>query len=364
MSEFEQFQNEEVAAAPEQAPVAPVESQSQGEYTRIIGLDVANSTLKIWTDELNLKYVNTIRQINDAGLVYSFKTDYQMYVYDKAVYEVGVVSAAGSGGRGISRYGSEQYKIEALIGITACLKELPNLSNHEVLRVVTGVPSSLAKNQKIIAQIKQMLTGVHEVKSVTWEDVKPITFEIREVIVVPQPLGTMYDYVYDPKADALNEKLLDQRAIVIDIGWGTTDIAILETARVRSTFSFDIGTSDYISDLQEDVNSNVPEASIFSLSPHELDLSLLESPVVETPFGQYDLSAYVEKHCKSQAKRVYQEVMGLGLEFNKFYKIILTGGGSLLYEKYLREFFNDPRLVIQSNAVMANCRGFWLLGNY
>ena len=41
-----------------------------GDITRIIGLDVANSTLKIWTNELNLKYVNTIRQINDAGLVY------------------------------------------------------------------------------------------------------------------------------------------------------------------------------------------------------------------------------------------------------------------------------------------------------
>lgn len=340
------------------------EDNSSSEFTRIVGLDVANSTLKIWTDELNLKYVNTIRQINDAGLVYSFKTDYQMYVYDKAVYEVGVVSAAGSGGRGMSRYGSEQYKTEALIGITSCLKEIPDLAEHEVLRVVTGVPSSLAKNQKIITQIKDMLTGVHEVKSVTWDSVRPITFEIREVIVVPQPLGTMYDYVYDPEADALNEKLLDQRAIVIDIGWGTTDIAILETARVRSTFSFDIGTSDYISDLQEDVNGNMPEASIFSLAPHELDLCLLESPVVETPFGEFDLSAYVEKHRKNQAKRVYQEVMGLGLEFNKFYKIILTGGGALLYEKYLREFFDDPRLLIQENAVMANCRGFWLLGNY
>ena len=108
----------------------------------------------------------------------------------------------------------------------------------------------------------------------------------------------------------------------------------------------------------------MPEASIFSLAPHELDEALLESPIVETPFGEFDLSAYVEKHCKNQAKRVYQEVMGLGLEFNKFYKIILTGGGSLLYEKYLREFFNDPRLLIQDNAVMANCRGFWLLGNY
>ena len=149
MSEFEQINEAGVVEE------APVQAAPQGEFTRIIGLDVANSTLKIWTDELNLKYVNTIRQINDAGLVYSFKTDYQMYVYDKAVYEVGVVSAAGSGGRGISRYGSEQYKIEALIGIASCLKEIPNLSDHEVLRVVTGVPSSLAKNQKIITQIKQ-----------------------------------------------------------------------------------------------------------------------------------------------------------------------------------------------------------------
>ena len=259
---------------------------------------------------------------------------------------------------------SEDFKIEALIGITACLKELPNFMDHEVLRIVTGVPSNLAKNQKIINQIKQLLLGIHEVKSVTWDSVRPITFEIREVIVVPQPLGTMYDYVYDPEMDTLNEKLLNQRAIVIDIGWGTTDIAILETARVRSTFSFNIGTSDYISDLQEDVNNNMPEASIFSLSPHELDEALLESPIVETPFGEFDLSEYIDKWKKYEARRVYQEVMGIGLEFNKFYKIILTGGGSLLYENYLRELFDDPRVIIQDNAVMANSRGFWLLGNY
>ena len=77
----------------------------------------------------------------------------------------------------------------------------------------------------------------------------------------------------------------------------------------------------------------MPEASIFSLSAHELDLCLLDSSVVETPFGEFDLSSYSEKHKKNQAKRVYQEVMGLGLEFNKFYKIILTGGGALLYEE-------------------------------
>ncbi len=331
---------------------------------RVIGLDVANSTLKVWTDELNIKYVNTIKEINDAGLVYSFKADYQMFVYNKKIYEVGLTSATGSGGRVVSRYGSDEYITEALIAIASCLKELGDKGQNQVLRIVTGVPSSLAKNEKITSLIKEKLMGHHDIKAVTFESVLPVEFDVCEVIVVPQPLGTMYDYVYDDDADELNEKLLDQRAIVVDIGWGTTDIAILENARVRSTFSFDIGTSDYISILQEDVNNNIPDANIFSLSPHELDFKLLESNVVETPFGKFDLSEFAEKHKREQAKHVYQEIMGLGLEFNKFYKIVLTGGGSLLYEKYLKEYFDDPRLLIKENAVMSNCKGFWLLGNY
>ncbi len=339
-------------------------TKEKSEISRIIGLDVANSTLKVWTDELNIKYVNTIKEVNDAGLVYSFKADYQMFVYQKKIYEVGLVSATGSGGRVISRYGSEEYTIEALIAVASCLKELGEKGKNQVLRIVTGVPSSLAKNSKITDLIKEKLIGKHEIKAVTFEDVMPIEFEVAEVIVVPQPLGTMYDYVYDDEAEELSEKLLDQRAIVVDIGWGTTDIAILENARVRSTFSFDIGTSDYISALQEDVNNNVPEANIFSLSPHELDFKLIESDVVETPFGRFDLSKFVSEHKKEQSKRVYQEIMGLGLEFNKFYKIILTGGGALLYEEYLKEYFDDPRILIKENAVMSNCKGFWLLGNY
>ena len=331
---------------------------------RIIGLDVANSTLKVWTDELNIKYVNTLKEINDAGLVYSFRADYQMFVYNKKIYEVGLTSATGSGARVVSRYGSEEYTIEALIAIASCLKELGEKGKNQVLRVVTGVPSSLAKNEKVTSLIKEKLIGHHEIKAVTFEDVMPLEFDIEEVIVVPQPLGTMYDYVYDDDADELNEKLLDQRAIVIDIGWGTTDIAILENARVRSTFSFDIGSSDYISSIQEDVNKKLPESNIFSLTPHELDFKLLESSIVETPFGKFDLSSFVDQHKREQAKHVYQEIMGLGLEFNKFYKIILTGGGSLLYQDYLKEFFDDPRLLIKENAVMSNCKGFWLLGNY
>lgn len=330
-------------------------------YTKIIGIDVANSTIKGWSDnDRSISYRNTVKEINDAGLVYSFKTDYQMFVYNKKVYEVGEISVMGSGGRGKARYNSESFQIEAVIGITSLL----DADTEHKIRVVTGVPSTLSKDKVMITELKDCLLGKHSVKSVKWDKVEDINFEVVEVIVVPQPLGTLYNFVYDPATKDFNQKYLSQRTLVCDIGWGTLDLAILETSRVRGTFGFEIGTSDYIADLQEEVNNKFPDANIYALNPHQFDMALLESPVVETPFGEYDLAALVLKHKELQARRIYTSIMGLGLEFIKFYRIILTGGGSLLYEKQLKALFNDPRVIVQNDAIMSNARGFYLLGQF
>ncbi|MGN0960689.1 MAG: hypothetical protein ACI4PF_00650 [Christensenellales bacterium] len=325
----------------------------------LVGIDVANSTIKVWADgDQKVYYRNTVKEIKDAGLVYSFKTDYHMYVLDNQVFEVGDISVAGNGARGNSRYGSKSFRVEAAIGIAHVMK--PGVRKR--LRVVTGVPSALAKNAKVLEDVKKSLLGEYKIKSVLWEKVEEIEFEIVDVIVVPQPLGTMYSYLFDPTTGKLNEKLITQKALVVDIGWGTTDIAILESGRVRSTFGFETGTSDFISSIQEAVNAEIPEANIQALNPHELDTKLLESPNVETPFGIFDLSKFVAQAKEEQAEKIYSETMGLGLEFSKFYKIIFTGGGSLLYSQHLIEKFNDPRLIIQEDAVMSNAHGFYLLG--
>jgi plasmid segregation protein ParM len=330
-------------------------------FQRVVGIDVANSTIKSWTDgDESMSYRNTVKVINDAGLVYSFKTDYQMFVFNKEVYEVGDIAVMGSGGRGKARYNSANFRTEAIIGITKML----GTSNGEKIRVVTGVPSSLSKNMAVIDEMKRSLVGTYDVKSVIWDKVETVAFEIVDVIVVPQPLGTIYSYVYDKASGTLDQKLLTQRVLVVDIGWGTTDLALLESSQVRGTFGFEIGASDYIAGVQEEANNKMPEANIFALNAHELDLALLQSPIVETPFGQFDLGAIAETHKRRQAENIYKSVMGVGLEYNKLNKIIMTGGGSLLYEKYLRELFNDPRLIIQENAVLSNAQGFYLLGKY
>jgi len=330
-------------------------------YQRVVGIDVANSTIKSWTDgDVSQVYRNTIKVINDAGLVYSFKTDYHMFVFNKEVYEVGDISVMGSGGRGKARYNSANFKIEALIGIAKILGPC----SGEKIRVVTGLPSTLSKNAAVIDEMKKGLVGVYDIKSVVWDKVETVAFEIVDVIVIPQPLGTIYNYVYDRKTNSLDQKLISQRLLVVDIGWGTTDLALLEYSQVRGTYGFEIGGSDYIAGVQEEANNKFPEANIFALNSHELDLALLESPIVETPFGKFDLGSICETHKKRQAENIYKHVMGVGLEYNKLNKIIITGGGALLYQKYLTELFNDPRLVIQKDAVTANANGFYLLGKF
>ena len=330
-------------------------------YDRIVGIDVANSTIKSWTDgNKSQVYRNTIKVINDAGLVYSFKTDYHMFVFNKEVYEVGDISVLGSGGRGKARYNSANFKTEAVIGVSKILEQANGLK----VRVVTGVPSALAKNTAVVEEMKRSLLGTYDVKSVVWDKVESINFEVVDVIVVPQPLGTIYNYVYDRQTGELNQALLKQRVLVIDIGWGTTDLAILESSQVRGTFGFEVGTSDCIAGTQEEANTKFPEANIYALNPHELDLALLQSYSVETPFGVFDLAPIIEKHKRLQAENIYKNVMGVGLDYNKFNKIIIAGGGALLYEKYLRELFNDPRLLIQEDAVLSNVYGFYLLGKF
>ena len=155
-------------------------SQYEGKpFSRVIGIDVANSTIKTWTDDnKHLEYRNTIKEVNDAGLVYSFKTDYQMFVYNKEVYEVGDITAMGSGGRGKARYNSASFKIEALIGIASILT--PGVKDK--LRVVTGLPSSLSKNNAVAEEIKRSLIGDYLIKSVKWDLIDDIAFVNNDML--------------------------------------------------------------------------------------------------------------------------------------------------------------------------------------
>lgn len=315
----------------------------------VIGLDIANSTIKGCSADKTINYKNTLKQIK-GNIAFSFKQN-DLYTYEGKVYEIGNPLADGSGGRTINRYGSEDFKIEAILAISQLV------SNGAQVRLVTAVPSSLSTNHVVMEVIEDQLVGSHRVKI----GQRTVKFEIEEVMVVSQPTGTLFDLLQNIDGSFKNKDLMQSTAFILDIGFGTTDMSVLYDGELRSSSGFDMGVSDYVLACQDAINTEYPTSNVYQVPRHELDNQLLTGTVT-TPFGEFDVNRITATERKDFANAVYQRVIGLGLQFNEFERIIVTGGGALLFDEELRYFFNDDRYEIKKDAQSSNARGFFIYG--
>jgi len=315
----------------------------------IIGLDIANSTIKGCSVDKVINYKNTVKQIK-GNIAFSFKKT-EVFTYEGKIYEVGNPMADGSGGRTINRYGSEDFKIEAILAISQLV------SNGAEVRVVTGVPSSLSTNSVVMEVIEDQLLGSHRVKI----GARTVRFDIKEVMVVSQPTGTLFDLLQNTDGSFKNKELMEAKAFILDVGFGTTDMSVLYDGELRSSSGFDTGVSDYILACQDSINTEYPTSNVYQVPRHDLD-NQLRTGMIKTPFGEFDVNVITAEERKEFANSIYQKVMGLGMQFNEFDRIIITGGGALLFEDELRHFFNDERYEIKKDAQLSNARGFFIYG--
>ncbi len=67
---------------------------------RVVGLEIANSSIKGYTNDKHIYYPNTIRKIDDSDVkkaLSTSKTPY--YTYKGEKWEVGISNATGTGGK-------------------------------------------------------------------------------------------------------------------------------------------------------------------------------------------------------------------------------------------------------------------------
>ena len=138
-------------------------------------------------------------------------------------------------------------------------------------------------------------------------------------------------------------------------------MSVLYDGDLRSSSGFDMGVSDYVLACQDAINTEFPESNVYQVPRHLLDNQLREG-IVKTPFGEYDVTDITARERKDFANAIYQRVIGLGLQFNEFERIIVTGGGALLFAEELKYFFNDDRYEIKKDAQSSNARGFFIYG--
>ena len=145
----------------------------------------------------------------------------------------------------------------------------------------------------------------------------------------------------------ITEKEKQKGVVLVDIGGGTTDVAIFKGNAIINSKIFPIGGEAVTRDIKSTLNIETEEAEKLKISygdtfikidEIEKSLSLKELGIDRNKnTSTYSLSQIIFSRYYEIARFCYSQIKNSGLSFGDIEKIVLTGGGSL--QKNLPEMF-------------------------
>ena len=230
------------------------------------------------------------------------------------------------------------------------------------INVVSGLPVRYLK--KSSKKLKEMIKGVHEITFHN-KDGHDITkrINIDKIHVIPQPIGSIFNLLFDDQGKIKNREIKEQKLGVVDIGFRTTDFSIFDHLQYieRGSSTIDIGISrcfPVIADkLRQENNINIELFRMFKF---------IESEMIKFRGREYNIS--------NLKKRVYSHAASaIASDLNRMWEndwdidsIILSGGGSVDLSKYLSPSINGNVIPIGENidARFNNVQGYYKYGKY
>lgn len=218
-------------------------------------------------------------------------------------------------------------------------------------RIVTGLPVSQYLNQDIRQRLKTQMKGDHQVT-------QKRTVSVRDVVVVPQPVGGFIDHVWDSQ-----EKIYDDiRVLVVDPGFFSVDWVLIRDGELRKQSSgTSLEASSVILDeaarlIADDHGSNVGRERIEHAIRRGLTaVRVLGKPVEVAPY----LSTASERVAPIVVTRLKESLRKESVGADE---ILLVGGGARFFEKAIKDAFAPIPIHIPGDPVFSNARGFWRMG--
>lgn len=245
---------------------------------------------------------------------------------------------------------SEAYKALFLGALTVACQ------NGEAIDVlVTGLPVNQYLDKEHVESLTGILSGRHKVAPES-------TYEVRKVVVLAQPVGTMFD-IYSVHEDA--ELFSETNVLVLDPGFFSVDWVLFQSGSLHKESS---GTAlEAMSTMVTQINSEIQAAyggqgpglaKIEAILQAGKDYFVIHGR--REPIAKYieQAAAKVAPEALKSMKQQLRYVRGQSIDF-----ILLGGGGSNFYKQAAMEIFPEARLIAPENAVVSNARGFWLQGN-
>jgi plasmid segregation protein ParM len=247
--------------------------------------------------------------------------------------------------------------------LTAVGMLLPDeASRSDPLNVVSGLPIGYFKeNHK---RFNDLLIGHH---SVTYHspdgrqtDQKII---INDVRMLPQPMGTILNLVMDERG-RISEKDLAQKKIgVIDIGFRTTDFAIMDRLRFlnRGSKTIDTGISKGFSVI----SNKLREKSSVNIEPYRL-YRAAETGMIYMRGHGFSISKIRDQVYSQLAASIADEIGRLWANDWDIEVIFLSGGGSRELASFLQPLITGNVIPVNTSQDLRlnNVKGYLKYGRH
>lgn len=307
-----------------------------------VGLDLANRSVKVVSNTYQDCYLNRLQKI--------YGMENEQFSVDKMIYEYGDVKYAltgkglSSGGRDSQRYFTEEYLIEFLIAIVKSTQDT-------TVDVVLPLPCEDFKNKKLVAKIKEHLKGKYEIKV---NDKNRLVI-VNSIRVITQPFGVLVHYLLDINGEFIGDRH-KYKYVVVDVGFGTTDIICTDGLRVEKIIGCNIGCLDIMNYFLDYINMNHEDIKV---TRNDFSDNII-NPVLKKYGEVFDFSNEFKMAKQIVTEEIKTFMRDSGIDTMMYDRVIYDGGGSILLQNELITKRNEK---LYPNAQMANAKGAFIYGN-
>lgn len=231
---------------------------------------------------------------------------------------------------------------------------LARLGQPRIDILVTGLPVGQhfgPDGDQLRAHLRSKLAGRKHVNANTM-------VEVGRVVCIAQPLGTFMGMASLPDYQALATRD-DIRVLCVDVGFGTVDWVLMSGRSVmdQSSGSSTMATSIILSNTARALSSELGRA----VTVDQLDSALRHSrhTIPTSLTSEHNFQSTLIREATAVARSVVSEILSSVRTTGPVDHVILTGGGSSLYEPAIRAAFPGSDAVITAdNVVLANALGY------
>lgn len=182
---------------------------------------------------------------------------------------------------------------------------------------------------------------------------------IARVSTVSEAVAAWFDHCVDDK-DRVMEKRLQDMIAIVDIGGRTTDVAVVEDAKVlmRHSGTTDHGALDIYGAIDRQLQGKL---KLTRPVPRQRIIEGMDSGIVTVGPTDVDIREIRSEEKRLLAERIRVFVQSLlGGEASFIANVIFVGGGSAMLREELQGMF--PQMSVADNPQYANARGMYKYG--